>query len=66
MPPMPTTPFDEPIRGRLAIVASWLERKDPEGTYESQYEPVAIDGNLAVAHGRSRWYMRPRGQKEPA
>ena len=25
-------PFDEPIRGRLAIVASWLEGKDPAGT----------------------------------
>ncbi|HXN90353.1 MAG TPA: nuclear transport factor 2 family protein [Candidatus Sulfotelmatobacter sp.] len=92
-------PFDEPIRGRVAIVASWLEGKDPPGTYEASYEPVAIDGSLAVAQGRSRyfkdpsrrelvreydnifliefddngrchafreWYMRPRGQKEPA
>src|SRR2546429_1566112 len=34
-------PYDEPIRGRLAIVASWLEpdRKDPPGTYEARYEP---------------------------
>jgi hypothetical protein len=92
-------PFDEPIRGRIAIVASWLEKKDPPGTYEASYEPVAIDGSVAVAQGRSRyfkdtsrrelvreydniflmefddngrcqsfreWYMRPRGQKEPA
>jgi len=49
-------PFDEPIRGRLAIVASWLEDKDPAGTYEARYEPVAIDGNLAVAQGRSRYF----------
>ena len=49
-------PFDEPIRGRLAIVASWLEGKDPAGTYEARYEPVAIDGNLAVAQGRSRYF----------
>ena len=49
-------PFDEPIRGRLAIVASWLEEKDPAGTYEARYEPVAIDGNLAVAQGRSRYF----------
>jgi nuclear transport factor 2 (NTF2) superfamily protein len=48
--------FDEPIRGRLAIVASWLEGKDPAGTYAARYEPVAIDGNLAVAHGRSRYF----------
>jgi hypothetical protein len=49
-------PFDEPIRGRLAIVASWLEGKDPAGTYEGRYEPVAIDGNIAVANGRSRYF----------
>jgi ketosteroid isomerase-like protein len=49
-------PFDKPIRGRLAIVASWLEDKDPAGTYEARYEPVAIDGNLAVAQGRSRYF----------
>jgi ketosteroid isomerase-like protein len=49
-------PFDEPIRGRLAIVASWLEGKDPAGTYEARYEPVAVDGNLAVAQGRSRYF----------
>ncbi|MEA2635226.1 MAG: hypothetical protein QOH92_1993 [Chloroflexota bacterium] len=49
-------PFDEPIRGRLAIVASWLEGKDPTGTYEARYEPVAIDGNVAVAHGQSRYF----------
>jgi hypothetical protein len=49
-------PFDEPIRGRLAIVASWMEGKDPPGTYEGDYEPVAIDGNLAVANGRSRYF----------
>ena len=49
-------PFDEPIRGRLAIVASWLEGKDPAGTYEARYEPVAIDGTLAVAQGRSRYF----------
>jgi hypothetical protein len=49
-------PFDEPIRGRLAIVASWLEGKDPAGTYDGRYEPVAIDGNIAVANGRSRYF----------
>lgn len=48
--------FEEPVRGRLAIVASWLENKDALGTYEGQYEPVAIEGDLAVAHGRSRYF----------
>ena len=49
-------PFDEPVRGRRAIVASWLEGKNPPGTYEADYKPVAIDGNLAVAQGRSRYF----------
>jgi hypothetical protein len=49
-------PFDEPIRGRLATVASWLEGKDPAGTYEADYKPVAVDGNLGVAQGRSRYF----------
>jgi hypothetical protein len=42
--------------GRLAIVASWLESKDVPGTYEGHYEPVAIQGDLAVANGRSRYF----------
>jgi ketosteroid isomerase-like protein len=49
-------PFDEGVRGRLAIVASWVDKKDPPGTYEGSYELVAVDGNLAVAHGRSRYF----------
>jgi hypothetical protein len=44
------------VRGRLAIVASWLENKDAPGTYEGQYESIAIEGDLAVAHGRSRYF----------
>ncbi|MDQ6714221.1 MAG: nuclear transport factor 2 family protein [Candidatus Dormibacteraeota bacterium] len=49
-------PFEEPVRGRLAIVASWLENKDAPGTYDGHYDPIAIDGDLAVAHGRSRYF----------
>ena len=49
-------PFEEPVRGRIAIVASWLGAKDTLGTYEGSYEPVAIDGDLAVVNGRSRYF----------
>jgi nuclear transport factor 2 (NTF2) superfamily protein len=49
-------PFEEPVRGRLAIVASWLDGKDPPGTYEGRYEPIAIEGDLAVANGWSRYF----------
>jgi SnoaL-like domain len=51
-------PFDEPIRGQQAIVDSWLEdaRRDAPGTFEGKYEAIAVTGELAVAHGRSRYY----------
>jgi ketosteroid isomerase-like protein len=48
-------PFAEPIRGRPAIVASWLADRDPPGTYSAHYEPVAVDGDVAIANGRSRY-----------
>ena len=49
-------PFDEPVVGRDAIVKSWLANPDPPGTYEAKYEPIAIEGDLAVTNGRSRYY----------
>jgi ketosteroid isomerase-like protein len=48
-------PFDEPVRGREAIVASWLEDPDPPGTFESRYRPVLVAGDRAVANGVSRY-----------
>ena len=49
-------PFDEPVRGRDAIVADWLDNRDAPGTYDGAYEPIAVDGDLAVARGHSRYY----------
>jgi hypothetical protein len=48
-------PFDEPVRGREAIVASWLEDRDEAGTYEGRYRPVLVCGDQAVARGYSRY-----------
>jgi hypothetical protein len=48
-------PWDEPLRGREAIVASWLDEPDTPGTYDGRYQPLAVDGELAVATGRSRY-----------
>ena len=48
-------PFGEPARGREAIVASWLEDPDEEGTYEGRYRPVLVAGDQAVANGYSRY-----------
>ncbi len=49
-------PYDEPVRGRDAIVANWLENRDAPNTYSAEYRPVAVDGNTAVANGRSLYY----------
>jgi hypothetical protein len=53
-------PFDEPVRGREAIVADWLEERDEAGTYEGSYRPVLVAGDEAVARGYSR-YLNTNG-----
>jgi ketosteroid isomerase-like protein len=55
-------PYDEPKRGRKAIVQSWLEDADEPGTYEASYRPVAIDGDVAVAIGTSTYRNSPGGR----
>ena len=53
---------DDVLRGREAIVASWVEpegsasSRDAAGTYESHYEPFAVDGDRAVAVGTSTYW----------
>ncbi len=49
-------PFEEPVRGREAIVASWLEEPDEPGTYEGSYRPVLVADDQAVARGFSRYF----------
>ena len=49
-------PMDEPVRGRDAVVASWIEGKDDPGTYDAHYEPLAIEGETHVAAGRSDYF----------
>jgi ketosteroid isomerase-like protein len=48
-------PFDEPLRGRDAVVADWLANRDEPGTWEAAYEPWAVEGSRAVATGTSRY-----------
>src|SRR6187200_1790186 len=56
-------PYDEPVTGRAAVVASWLgesgsgdaSTRDDPGTYEAAYSPVAVDGDVVVATGRSSY-----------
>jgi len=52
-------PWDtEPARGRDAIVKAWLDDKDKPGRYNAHYAPLAIDGDLAIATGKSTYYTR--------
>ena len=46
-------PWDEPVRGADAIADDWLEAPDEPGTYDSHYEPYAVEGSRAVALGTS-------------
>jgi ketosteroid isomerase-like protein len=48
-------PYDEPLRGREAIVASWLEEPDSKGTYEGDYRPLVVTGDVAIATGTSTY-----------
>ena len=48
-------PWDEPLRGRDAIVSDWLANKDEPGTWDAEYTPWAIDGGRLVAAGTSRY-----------
>jgi ketosteroid isomerase-like protein len=60
-------PYDEPIRGRQAVVASWLgesdaagaSSRDQPGTYDASYQAVAVDGDVAVAVGTSTYVDAP-------
>ncbi|HEX5013438.1 MAG TPA: nuclear transport factor 2 family protein [Candidatus Limnocylindrales bacterium] len=47
---------DDVVRGRDAIVQNWLDNRDEAGTYDAHYEPYAVEGDRAVAVGRSLYY----------
>jgi ketosteroid isomerase-like protein len=65
-------PYDDPVRGRDAVVQSWLgesdvagaSTRDEEGTYDATYRTVAVDGDVAVATGRSTYTAEPGGKAE--
>ena len=56
-------PYDEPVRGRDAIAADWLDERDEPGTFEASYAPVAVDGDVVVATGTSA-YRSSNGKPE--
>jgi hypothetical protein len=59
------SPFDEhdPVRGRAAIVANWLGAPDAPHSWEAHYRPVVVEGTVAVANGRTRYFL-PDGTRD--
>ena len=53
-------PHDEPIIGSQTIADSWFDEPDEPGSYDAAYEPIAVDGETAVATGSST-YTNPDG-----
>ena len=54
-------PWDEPVRGRDAVLRSWTEAPDPPGTYDGEYRTRAVDGDTVVATGSSLYRDAPDG-----
>ena len=48
-------PYDDPERGREAIVRSWTEEPDAPGSWEAEYRPLLIEGDRAVITGETRY-----------
>ena len=65
-------PSDDPVVGREAVVESWLNESesgdapthDEPGTYDASYAPFAVDGDVVVATGTSRYRETPDGPVE--
>lgn len=57
-------PEDEPVVGREAIVADWLSERDAPGTYDATYAPLAIDGEVHVADGVTRYFEADDSQRD--
>jgi ketosteroid isomerase-like protein len=51
-------PWDEPVRGRAAIVEDWLKDRDEPDSWSAEYRPWLVAGDDSVAVGISR-YLAP-------
>ncbi|HEY3164748.1 MAG TPA: nuclear transport factor 2 family protein [Candidatus Limnocylindrales bacterium] len=48
-------PYRTPVSGREAIVKDWTDNPDAPGSWEAEYRPLAVDGDVAVSVGESRY-----------
>jgi hypothetical protein len=57
-------PWDEPVRGRAALVENWLEDRDDPDSWSAEYRPWLVAGDNAVAVGVSRYLAPDRNTVE--
>lgn len=50
-----TAPYDPPWVGREEIVAGWISIEDARGTFEFEWEPVSVAGEVQVVRGTARY-----------
>jgi ketosteroid isomerase-like protein len=48
-------PYDDPLRGRAAIVESWLSEQDEPGSWEAWYAPALVEGDRVTVKGETRY-----------
>ncbi|MEO8289244.1 MAG: nuclear transport factor 2 family protein [Chloroflexota bacterium] len=49
-------PWDDPVKGREAIVADWLKSPDAPETWQADYAPFAVDGDKVVVTGWTNYF----------
>jgi ketosteroid isomerase-like protein len=65
-------PYDDPVKGREAVVSAWLgdssalavSSRDQPGTYDASYHAIAVDHDIAVATGTTSYLASPGGPVE--
>jgi hypothetical protein len=53
-------PFDEPTRGREAIVRAWVD-EEPD-VFDADYRAIAVSDDLAVAQGETTYWNPDRSE----
>ncbi len=48
-------PWGPALRGASEIADDWLRDPDEPGSWQAEYAPVAVDGDVAVAAGETRY-----------
>ncbi|MGH3111829.1 MAG: nuclear transport factor 2 family protein [Gaiellaceae bacterium] len=57
-------PWDEPVRGREALVEAWLDDRDEPDSWAAEYRPWLVAGDDAVAVGVSRYRLADEAGRE--